>query len=64
MDSYRGKRKTDLIRKLLLETVGKNPDLFCYYVSIQEARQLLGQGSEIIIDEEKSSEPIRKLTDC
>lgn len=64
MDSCRGKRKTDLIRKLLLETVGKNPDLFCYYVSIQEARQLLGQGGEIIIDKEKPSKPNKKLTDC
>ena len=64
MDSYRGKRKTDLIRKLLLETVGKNPDLFCYYVSIQEARQLLGQSGETVIDGNDISEPPRKLTDC
>ena len=37
--------KTDYIRKLLLKTVGKNQDLFCYYVAIQEAKRLLGQSS-------------------
>ena len=35
------KKKTDLIRDLLLKTVGKNPELFSYYVSIQEAKELL-----------------------
>lgn len=64
MDSNRGKKKTDLIRKLLLDTVGKNPELFCYYVSIQEARHLLGQSVEGINNRNKVSKPLRKLTDC
>ena len=63
MDSCNGKRKTDQIRKLLLDTVGKNPDLFCYYVSIQEAKQLLGQSSEMVIDKDDKSVLSRKLTD-
>ena len=63
MDSCNGKRKTDQIRKLLLDTVGKNPDLFCYYVSIQEAKQLLGQSSEMVIDKDDISVLPRKLTD-
>ncbi|MBI2995333.1 MAG: hypothetical protein HYY52_01310 [Candidatus Melainabacteria bacterium] len=36
-------KKTDLIREMLLKTVGKSPDLFCYYVAIQEAKELLKQ---------------------
>ena len=50
---------------MLLKTVGRNPDLFCYYVSIQEAKELLK-------DENKKADsvnnnfikPIRILTDC
>lgn len=37
------KHKIESIRELLLKTVGKNPDLFSYYVAIQEAKELLGK---------------------
>lgn len=37
------KPKIECIRELLLKTVGKNPDLFSYYVAIQEAKELLGK---------------------
>lgn len=36
-------KKSDIIRELLLKTLGKNPDLFSYYVSIMEAKELLGK---------------------
>lgn len=41
--SSRETRKVDFIRKMLLKTVGKNPELFSYYVSIMEAKELLGK---------------------
>lgn len=42
MDSKRNK-KTDIIRTMLLKTVSKNPELFSYFVAIQEAKKLLMQ---------------------
>lgn len=35
------RNKTDHIREMLLKTIGKKPDLFCYYTSLLEARKLL-----------------------
>ena len=60
------KKKTDQIREMLLNTVGKNPDLFCYYVSIQEAKELLNKEHLNIHDnhnECKTNLPLRKLTE-
>lgn len=37
--------KSDFIRHMLLQTVGKNPDLFCYWASIMEARALITKDS-------------------
>ena len=50
---------------MLLKTVGKNPELFCYYVSIQEAKELLKE--EIATTEsikKNNIRPKRVLTDC
>jgi len=41
--SFKKDKKADVIRDLLLKTLGKNPDLFSYYVSIMEAKELLGK---------------------
>ena len=56
-------KKTDFIREMLLKTVGRNPDLFSYYVSIQEAKELLGQSVNIEIKKDKISQPIKKLAE-
>ena len=58
-------KKEDFIRDLLMKTVGKNPDLFSYYVSLQEAKELLGTN----ISENKKSKknierPKRIIIDC
>lgn len=59
------RKKEDFIRELLLETVGKNPDLFSYYVNLQEAKELLGKNiSEIKSNNEFVSKPKRKIVDC
>lgn len=64
MDSFDDKKnKSDHIREMLLKTVSKNPDLFCYYVSIQEAKELLGQPSHIEIKENRTSQSIKKLAE-
>ena len=64
MNSFNNKKnKSDHIREMLLKTVNKNPDLFCYYTSIQEAKELLGQSSCIEIKENKISQSIKKLAD-
>ncbi len=63
MSDYANK-KTDLIRNMLLKTVGKNPDLFCYYVAIQEAKELLGKSVSEEINKMDFTEPYKKLTDC
>lgn len=36
------KDKLEVIRKMLLKAVEKDPDLFSYYASIQEAKEMLG----------------------
>ena len=59
------RKKEDFIRELLLKTVGENPDLFSYYVSLIEAKELLGKP----ISENKSNtaaveKPKRKIVDC
>lgn len=56
--------KTDIIRKLLLKTVGKDPDLFCYYVSIQEAKELLGQINSNQIEDNYKNKPLRLIAEC
>lgn len=61
------RNKTDFIRGMLLKTVGRNPDMFCYYVSILEAKELLNKEDINIHDnhnECKKNFPIKKLTDC
>ena len=57
-------KKEDLIRDLLLKAVGKNPDLFCYYVSLQEAKELLGK--KILSNQHKkiSEKPKRIIAEC
>ena len=35
--------KTEIVREMLLKALKKNPDLFSYYVSIMEAKELLGK---------------------
>lgn len=57
--------KVDHIRKLLLKTVGKDQDLFCYYVAIQEAKRLLGQSSSQVGNECQNdmNKDLRKLAE-
>ena len=43
MGSKLKKDKTEIIREMLSKTLNKSPDLFCYYVSIMEAKELLGK---------------------
>ena len=58
-------RKEDIIRDLLLKTVGKNPDLFTYYVNLMEAKELLGKNiSENINNKEKLEKPKKIIIDC
>ena len=58
-------KKEDIIRDLLLKTVGRNPDLFSYYVSLQEAKELLGKNiSENISNKESLVKPKRIIVDC
>ena len=54
--------KTDCIRELLLRTVGKNPDLFSYYVTIQEAKKLLDRSvsDPCTVNERR---PLRKVAE-
>jgi hypothetical protein len=56
-------KKEDFIRELLMKTVGKSPDLFSYYVNLQEAKELLGKNTS-----ENSKEIIEKpkriIIDC
>ena len=56
--------KSEVIRKLLLKSMGKNPDLFSYYVAIQEAKELLGDHKYDQLKNPKSDKPIRILGDC
>ena len=58
-------KKEDIIRDLLLKTVGRNPDLFSYYVSLQEAKELLGKNiSENLSNKESLIKPKRIIVDC
>lgn len=56
--------KESYIRKLLLKTVEKDPDLFCYYVAILEAKQLLGNEIPNKYSEPQIDKPNKKITDC
>ena len=59
------RKKEDVIRELLLKTVGENPDLFSYYVNLMEAKELLGKN---ILENKSNHEiiekPKRKIVDC
>lgn len=57
--------KTHLIRQMLLKTMGKSPDLFCYYAAILEAKELLGQSelNHIDIDKTKISKPNKLIAE-
>ncbi|OGI20111.1 MAG: hypothetical protein A3B68_00760 [Candidatus Melainabacteria bacterium RIFCSPHIGHO2_02_FULL_34_12] len=56
--------KARLIRELLLKTIGRNPDLFTYYVSILEAKNLLPDREDSCLNQiTKKSRPHRKLCD-
>ena len=58
-------KKEEIIRDLLLKTVGKNPDLFSYYVNVIEAKELLGKNiSENINSKETIEKPKRIIVDC
>ena len=58
-------KKEDIIRDLLLKTVGRNPDLFSYYVNLQEAKELLGKNiSENKVYKDTLTKPKRKIIDC
>ena len=58
-------KKEEVIRDLLLKTVGKNPDLFSYYVNVIEAKELLGKNiSENINSKETIEKPKRIIVDC
>lgn len=56
--------KAQEIRELLLKTIGKSPELFCYYASIQQARELLGKAHENLSEDIQDLKPIRKVTEC
>ena len=58
--------KGDLIRDLLLKTVSTNPDLFCYYVSLLEAKEHLRTVSLNSLERAKDSTkhfPKRKIAE-
>ncbi len=63
---FSNNKKTDKIREMLLKTVGKNPELFSYYVSIQEAKELLGSNNpnNDSVVENSNCKPLRTLTEC
>ncbi len=59
------RKKEDFIRELLLKTVGKSPDLFSYYVNLQEAKELLGKNTpESLSIKTNFIKPSRVITDC
>ena len=59
------RRKEDIIRAMLLRTMGENPDLFSYYVNLLEAKELLGKNiSENNNSNEVIEKPKRIITDC
>ena len=57
-------KKADHIREMLLNTVSKNPDLFSYYVNIQEAKDLLGQQNFSERKEIHLKCALRKIIEC
>ncbi len=57
-------KKTDLIRSMLLKTLGSYPDLFCYIVSLQEAKQLLGENESKEVIEKNFNKPDRVIVEC
>ena len=57
-------KKEDIIRGLLLEAVGKNPDLFCYYASLQEAKELIGKKVPEEETLKKIEKPKRIIVEC
>ena len=59
--NFSGNKKIDFIRDMLLKTVGRNPDLFSYYVSIQEAKELLGKKE--IGCKNNACRPLRELSE-
>ena len=59
------RKKEDVIREMLLRTVGENPDLFSYYVNLMEAKELLGKNtSQDKGNKEIIEKPKRIITDC
>lgn len=64
MTTEKPKKKEDIIRELLLKTVGKNPDLFSYYVSLQEAKELLGKNDSTDTSNQNFEKPTRIIADC
>ena len=59
------RKKEALIRDMLLKAVGRNPDLFLYYVNLQEAKELLGKNSlQDKNNKEIIEKPKRIITDC
>ena len=59
------RKKEDLIRDMLLKTVGRNPDLFSYYVNLQEAKELLGKNYlQDKNNDEIIEKPKRIIVDC
>ncbi|MBI3590405.1 MAG: hypothetical protein HY094_03375 [Candidatus Melainabacteria bacterium] len=56
-------KKADFIREMLLKTVSKSPDLFSYFVAIQEARELLGQKQECKTNKFNRLKPSKRLGD-
>ena len=58
-----GNNKTDVIRSMLLKTLGTYPDLFCYVVSLQEAKELLGTTS-LSKAEKNFEKPDKVIVEC
>ena len=56
-------KKTDVIREMLLRTVARKPDLFCYYVSLLEARELLDYAEIDIIPGNNKLQPVRVIAE-
>ncbi len=58
------RNKTDVIRSMLLKTLGTYPDLFCYVVSLQEAKELLGTSGPPNKTEKNLSKPAKVIVEC
>lgn len=55
-------KKTDIIREMLLRTVARKPDLFCYYVSLLEARKLLEYAEIDVVPQNNKLQPARIIS--